>query len=511
MTLSVLTPVRDAGPFFREHVRACVRAVSGLDVEIIVLDNRSIDGSCHGLPPGVLIVRTERLEPARRLFRLGRALAKGEGLLWLPILLSLPPDRFRGVVTAAFDSLPNKEPPDSVRRALRRRLIATSMSDSFVTARTRSRLDQYARTPLLGSVLSAVADWQVGVVVLASMDRNESRRPLGGAAVDGNNRARDNGLYESGHRPKPPQNSRAVRRGAKLLSVIITAHDEGAEVLRTVQSVRATTRCDHEIIVVDDGSTDGSCSGLHGLGARVIHHPARVGVAHSRDAGTRAAVGDVFAYLDAHQRADPGCLDRCAEIAALYGAIVCAPCRPLYRRYPVSYGASFGLCPERGFFSARTRIDRPSKEITRISALYSPGYLIPRSVYHRVAWITGLRGWGATDYCVALKAFFSDVDILLVNAGGTQHLFRKRIPYQTTWEGVWRNHALIARICFDDRTWTQYWLPKVFRGNVTDNVMDEMNSAVVLAEREAFMNEKVRPDREFWRGLLRIPEPQARI
>ena len=63
VTLSVLAPVRDVGPSFREHVRACLRAVSELDVEIVVLDNQSIDGCCHGLPREVLIVRTERLEP----------------------------------------------------------------------------------------------------------------------------------------------------------------------------------------------------------------------------------------------------------------------------------------------------------------------------------------------------------------------------------------------------------------------------------------------------------------
>jgi hypothetical protein len=245
------------------------------------------------------------------------------------------------------------------------------------------------------------------------------------------------------------------------------------------------------------------------MGVRVIRHPERIGVAHSRHVGSRAADGDVFAYLDGHQRVDPGCLDRCADHALAHGAITCPPCRPLRRRYPVGYGADFRLCPERGYFSSRSRIDRPRKEVTRVSGLHSPGYVIPRDVYDRVSWIGGLRGWGATDYCVALKAFFADVDILLVNAGTTEHLFRKRIPYETTWPGVWRNHALIARVCFDDRTWSRYWLPQVFRPNLSEETLLEMESPALLAERDEFRREKVRPDREFWRGLLRIPEPQV--
>jgi glycosyltransferase involved in cell wall biosynthesis len=295
-----------------------------------------------------------------------------------------------------------------------------------------------------------------------------------------------------------------------MLSVVITTHNEGAEVLRTVESVQANTRIHHEIVVVDDGSTDGSCAGLEERGVRVVRHSERVGVAYSRDAGSRAARGDVFAYLDAHQRIEPRCLDRCAELAAIHRAIVCPPCRPLNRKYPVSYGASLTLCPERGFFSSRCRMDEPRQEITRISGLRSPGYLIPRSVYPRVAWNAALRGWGATDYCLALKAFFTDVDILAANTPATRHMFRKRIPYDTSWEGVWRNHALIARICFDDQTWLSYWLPEIFRKNLTEPTLHELDSAAVLAERDAFQARKVRPDREFWRGLLHIPEPGGR-
>jgi hypothetical protein len=66
---------------------------------------------------------------------------------------------------------------------------------------------------------------------------------------------------------------------------------------------------------------------------------------------------------------------------------------------------------------------------------------------------------------------------------------------------------LIARVCFDDRTWTRYWLPEVFRANLTADVLDELDSPGVRAEHERFMELKVRPDREFWRGLLRIKEP----
>ena len=68
------------------------------------------------------------------------------------------------------------------------------------------------------------------------------------------------------------------------------------------------------------------------------------------------------------------------------------------------------------------------------------------------------------------------------------------------------NHALIARVCFDDRTWQRY-RRRVARP--TSATLAEMNSPAVLAEHEAFMAIKARPDREFWAWLLHQREPKA--
>ncbi len=84
MTLATLAPVRDEGPSFSEHLSTCLRAVADLGTVVVLLDNHSIDGCCHGLPPEVLIVRTEQVELPTRLWRLGVSLASGESLLWLP-------------------------------------------------------------------------------------------------------------------------------------------------------------------------------------------------------------------------------------------------------------------------------------------------------------------------------------------------------------------------------------------------------------------------------------------
>ena len=86
------------------------------------------------------------------------------------------------------------------------------------------------------------------------------------------------------------------------ISVVITTHNEGCELLRTVKSIQRNTERLHEIIVVDDGSTDGHCTGLEAYGIKVIGHASREGVAISRHQATQLATGNVVAYLDGHQR-----------------------------------------------------------------------------------------------------------------------------------------------------------------------------------------------------------------
>lgn len=134
-----------------------------------------------------------------------------------------------------------------------------------------------------------------------------------------------------------------------------------------------------------------------------------------------------------------------------------------------------------------------------------------REVYRRVRWIDALRGWGASEPAITLKAFFLDIDILHVIGPLARHFFRDggQIPYLASWEAVWRNHALVARVCFDDRTWFEYWLPHVFEKHLTDAIRRDLESNEVLAEHETFLGNKVRPDREFWRGLMHTEEPEC--
>jgi len=124
------------------------------------------------------------------------------------------------------------------------------------------------------------------------------------------------------------------------ISIIMTAHNEGDEVGRTVTSIRENTAGPYEIVLVDDGSTDGACENMEGDDIRVIRHTQRVGIAYSRNEACDAATGDVFAFLDAHQRLSENCLNRCAEIAVQHDAISWPDVRGLKDRGWTGHGAT---------------------------------------------------------------------------------------------------------------------------------------------------------------------------
>jgi hypothetical protein len=87
------------------------------------------------------------------------------------------------------------------------------------------------------------------------------------------------------------------------VSVIVPTFQRRELVKRAVASVLAQTYRDLELIVVDDGSTDGTREALGGIDDRVRYRwqPNR-GVAAARNAGLRLARGELVAFLDSDDR-----------------------------------------------------------------------------------------------------------------------------------------------------------------------------------------------------------------
>jgi glycosyltransferase involved in cell wall biosynthesis len=70
-----------------------------------------------------------------------------------------------------------------------------------------------------------------------------------------------------------------------------------------------------ELVIVDDGSTDGSVEAARNAGVRILHTPC-VGPAAARNTGIRATVSEAVAFLDVDDLWPPGTLHRLAAALA---------------------------------------------------------------------------------------------------------------------------------------------------------------------------------------------------
>lgn len=107
-------------------------------------------------------------------------------------------------------------------------------------------------------------------------------------------------------------------------SVVIPVFNAATTLARAIESARAQSWPAHEIIVVDDGSTDATAAVARRFGeaVRLIQQPNR-GVAAARNAGAAAATGDWLAFLDADDWYAPDRIERHAAWIAEDATLDC--------------------------------------------------------------------------------------------------------------------------------------------------------------------------------------------
>jgi glycosyltransferase involved in cell wall biosynthesis len=100
-----------------------------------------------------------------------------------------------------------------------------------------------------------------------------------------------------------------------VISVVLPAYNEATTIRRLVRECLASTPSPREVLVVDDGSDDGTAAMAEAAGARVVGLPRNGGKGVAVREGLAAARGDVIVLLDADGQDDP------AEIPALLDAL----------------------------------------------------------------------------------------------------------------------------------------------------------------------------------------------
>src|SRR5450759_1882450 len=106
-----------------------------------------------------------------------------------------------------------------------------------------------------------------------------------------------------------------TERPTLRVSVIIPSYNHERYIRQCVDSVLCQSRKDFEVIVVDDGSTDGTPDILRGFGEKItfIRQENR-GTQAARNVGIQASTGEFVALLDSDDAWLPEKLQRQMEV-----------------------------------------------------------------------------------------------------------------------------------------------------------------------------------------------------
>src|SRR6185503_16126761 len=139
--------------------------------------------------------------------------------------------------------------------------------------------------------------------------------------------------------------------------MVVISRNEGKYLRRTVENLEDTLPGDAEIVVVDDGSTDGSAEFLDGRRKRVrLVRSNAIGVAKSRVLGAAKTRGDVIVFADAHLGLDRNWWQPLLEPLAnpKVGAVA-----PAITKLPESSMRGYGLTFRGPAMEVRWRKKRP--------------------------------------------------------------------------------------------------------------------------------------------------------
>ncbi|MHC4390302.1 MAG: glycosyltransferase [Planctomycetota bacterium] len=120
-----------------------------------------------------------------------------------------------------------------------------------------------------------------------------------------------------------------VANGAPRVSVIIPTYNRASFLLEAIASVLAQSFTDFELLVVDDGSTDGTRALLEAVDdprVRILHHDENRGISATVNTGIRHARGELVSRLDSDDlwvsdmlQGHVAVLDARPEVGVVYG------------------------------------------------------------------------------------------------------------------------------------------------------------------------------------------------
>ena len=237
------------------------------------------------------------------------------------------------------------------------------------------------------------------------------------------------------------------------LSVVIIALNERQHLRPTVECLQHSLPSASEIIVVDDGSTDGCCDFISAADSAVrLVKSNNLGISKARNYGATLTTGKVVAFADAHISVPPGWWQPIMEvlkdprIGAAGPAIL-----NMEDHEEKGYGLHFD-----GPRLDTEWLDRQQDNPYPVPLLCGCFWVMRRDVFEATGGFDeGLTRWGSDDGELSLRLWLLGYELCVVPQVEVAHLFRDRPPYSLEWPAILHNTLRLALVHFGAKRITE--------------------------------------------------------
>lgn len=278
------------------------------------------------------------------------------------------------------------------------------------------------------------------------------------------------------------------------ISVILPACNESVLLRRTVEQFSATLPPSSEIIVVDNGSTDGSSDFLEQgefKGVQLVRTPEPLGVAGARNRGLAQAQGEVVVFADAHIDIPERWWQPVVALLNNPQVGVVGPAIGIMGNpeYPKNYGQRIA--------DSRLRVEwlgYRSDEPYPVPTL-GGGFMAMRhdTLKQAGAFDPDMPQWGSEDLELCLRYWLLGFEVWVAPEVVILHYFRDRNPYAVEWRSVTHNLLRVALLHLGEKR-----LARVLRALKSDPHFEATLAAVadsrLWQQRAHFADRRVRDD-----------------
>ncbi len=239
----------------------------------------------------------------------------------------------------------------------------------------------------------------------------------------------------------------AKRSKAHKISVVVCSLNEGKNVRRTVESYLETLPQGSEIVVIDDGSEDGSTNFLKKPnGAVRMIRTKHIGVARGRNLGATKSSGDVIVFSDAHVVAQPGWWKPMLDVLATprVGGVA-----PAIADMTDTECKGWGLELE-GPNPSESWLKKPGDAPFPAPLLPWCSTAMRRDTFEATnGFDNGMLRWGSIDNEMSIRLWLLGYECWVVPEVEFRHVFREKRPYHMEWSWALHNKLRLSFVHFD--------------------------------------------------------------